>query len=128
MSNKQRIASARVRGQGPAGGGTWTFIGQRGSALVLLALAPWFALAAPLAARGGYEGLRDFLASPVHAIAVGVLVVAAALHMWIGVMEIVEDYIHKPFGKFALLSINIIVCAAAAGAGVVALYALAMGA
>lgn len=125
MANKQRIASVRASGRG---GGTWTFIGQRGSALALVALAPWFALAAPLAARGGYEGLRDFFANPVHAFGVGVLVIASALHMWLGVIEIVEDYIHRPSSKFILLSINIMVCAAAAGAGVVALYALSMGA
>jgi succinate dehydrogenase / fumarate reductase membrane anchor subunit len=124
MSRKARIASAGAPGRG----GTMTFVLQRGSALALLVLAPWFALAAPLAARDGYDGVRDFFLQPVNTGAMGVLVVAACLHMYLGITEVIEDYMHKPFGKNGLMALNGLVCFAAAVAGVAALAALNRGA
>jgi succinate dehydrogenase membrane anchor subunit len=119
-TRNQRIASARAPGV-RGGAGAWTFIGQRASALALLVLGPWFALAAPLAARGGYESVRAFFAQPVNALTCVVLVLAACLHMYLGVTEIIEDYLDKPAGRNAALTLNAVVCLLAAAIGVVAL-------
>lgn len=124
MAKNERIASVGAARRG----GTWNFMLQRGSSLALLVLTPWFAFAAPLAARDGYEGLRAFMVQPLHMSAVAILVVVSCVHMNLGLTEVIEDYIHKPFGKYGLITLNALVCLAAAVVGVGALVLLYQGA
>jgi succinate dehydrogenase / fumarate reductase membrane anchor subunit len=126
MAKSSRIASARAAGE-PGGKGAWTFIAQRSTALAILIVAPWFALAAALAAQQGYEGLRGFFVNPINAGATAVLVIAACWHMQIGMHEIIEDYIHKPGARGLLSFVNMAVATVFAIAGVLALAKMNFG-
>jgi succinate dehydrogenase / fumarate reductase membrane anchor subunit len=126
MAKSSRIATARAADE-PGGKGAWTFIAQRATALAILIVAPWFALAAALAGRNGYEGLYGFFANPINAGATVVLVIAACWHMQIGMHEIIEDYIHKPGTRGFLAFANLAVATVFAIAGVLALAKLNFG-
>jgi succinate dehydrogenase / fumarate reductase, membrane anchor subunit len=110
------------RTTGAARAGTSHFIAQRFTALMLLLLGPWFIVSAALSLReGGYKAASDFLATPVNAVGVMLLVAAGLYHMQLGMQEVVLDYIHKPAAKMLLLVLNAL-APLALGAG--ALYAL----
>jgi succinate dehydrogenase / fumarate reductase membrane anchor subunit len=117
MSDKQRI-----KGAGRAGHGTGGFIAQRASAVALLFLGPWFIINMALVARVGGEGPLAFLSAPLNKGLAAVFLIAACWHMQIGMREIIEDYIGKADTRKALESLNMLVAALAALAG---LYALA---
>src|SRR5689334_17316460 len=108
-SPAMRSSLGKVRGHGSGHGGTGHFIAQRVTAIALLILGPWFvisfALSKPhgVAANAGYVAALDFLAQPINAVGVILLLVAGLYHMQIGMQEIVEDYIHKPVTKALLL-------------------------
>ena len=127
MANAQRsmrTSLGKVRGHGSGHGGTGHFIAQRVTAVALLFLAPWFVISIALSkehgemANPGYVAAIDFLAQPVNAIGVILLLAAGLYHMQIGMQEVVEDYIHKPVTKALLLMINALLCIAV-GAGAV---------
>jgi succinate dehydrogenase / fumarate reductase membrane anchor subunit len=50
-----------------------------------------------------YAAVRAYLAQPVVAVAMLALVLSAAIHMRIGLKEIIEDYVHGEGAKVAAL-------------------------
>jgi succinate dehydrogenase / fumarate reductase membrane anchor subunit len=114
-----RTPLGRVRHHGASGEGTGHFIATRFTSIALAMLAPWFVVAAALSMRdGAYVSAIDFLSHPVNAVGVILLVVTGLYHMSIGMQEVVLDYIHKPFAKILLLTLNALV-PLALGAGAV---------
>src|SRR5262245_36347222 len=113
-----RSPLGRVRNHGASGAGTGHFIAQRVTSIALAILAPWFAISAALAMRdGSYLSAIDFVAQPINAIGVILLVIIGLYHMSLGMQEVILDYIAKPFSKVALLVLNAFVpllCAAGA--------------
>lgn len=87
--------------------GTGHFIGQRASAIALLILATWFVVSAALTMDGPtYLAAIDYISSPVHAVGLALLVMVSIYHMRIGMGEVINDYIRRPFTKVALLLLN----------------------
>ena len=86
------------------------FIAERVSSVALVPLVLWAVWSAITLARGGYDGARLWLASPINAVLVVLLVVVGFHHMQIGMRVIIEDYIHKPSSKAVLLIANAFVC------------------
>ncbi len=124
-----RTALGRVRAHGASGQGTGHFIGQRVSAIALLALGLWFLVAVVLEMRSpGYVSAIDFLSAPLNAVGVVLLLVAAFYHMRIGMQEIVEDYIHKPLTKAVLLLFNTLVLIALGAGAIFAVLIVNFGA
>ena len=74
--------------------GTSTFVMQRASAVILLPFAIWFLWI--IAAKSGqsFDAMAAWMASPFTKILLGAFVTVGALHGRIGVMEVIEDYIH----------------------------------
>ena len=66
---------------------------QRRSAVLLAPLTIWFVISLLLLPDLDYATLRQWIAHPGHALAVGGLVCAASLHACLGLEVIVEDYV-----------------------------------
>ncbi len=75
--------------------GTSKFILQRATAVVLLPLMLWFLVSLIGHAGASHFIMRDWLASPLNAILMALLIVIGMFHMRIGMSEIIEDYIHS---------------------------------
>ncbi|MBI1188427.1 MAG: succinate dehydrogenase, hydrophobic membrane anchor protein [Alphaproteobacteria bacterium] len=112
-----RTPLSRVRGSGAAHGGTEHFIAQRVTAIALLGLALWFAIAAALHIDS-FEEAVAFVRDPVNAVGVILLLLVGARHMMIGMQVVIEDYIAKPGTRTLLLIANAFACAAFAAAGI----------
>lgn len=87
-------ALKRVRGLGSARSGTETFWRQRVTAVANIPLVIFLILSVVANIGADYVSVRAYLAQPVVAILMLALVINAAIHMRIGLKEIIEDYVH----------------------------------
>jgi succinate dehydrogenase / fumarate reductase membrane anchor subunit len=123
-----RTALGRARGLGSAKHGVGHFIGQRVSAVALLALTLWGVASALSVAGGGYDGARTWLASPVNATLLSLLIIVGVYHAGLGLRTIIEDYIERPVTKAGLLVLNAFVGWGAAALAVVSILKVTFGA
>ena len=89
----------RIRGLGAAHHGTETFWRQRLTAVAnvpLVIFLIWFVVSH---AGASYEKVRECLANPIVAVLMLALIWSAAIHMRIGLREIIEDYVHTKMCK-----------------------------
>lgn len=118
MRESIRTPLGKVRGLGAAKEGVHHFITLRATAIALIFLLPWFLISLFSAVRGGYDGAIDFISNPVNAVLILLTLGASLYHMRLGMEEVINDYIAKPFTKMLLLMLNsfvsIILFAAAA--------------
>ena len=84
----------RVRGLGAAHHGTETFWRQRLTAVANVPLVILLFLAIVTHIGASYAEVHAFIARPVVALALVALILSAAIHMRIGLKEIIEDYVH----------------------------------
>ena len=101
-------ALKRVRGLGSARSGTETFWRQRVTAVANIPLVIFLILAIVTHIGADYGTMRAFIARPLVALAFLALINSAAIHMRIGLKEIIEDYVHGPGIKFVMLILNIL--------------------
>ncbi|HRP94717.1 MAG TPA: succinate dehydrogenase, hydrophobic membrane anchor protein [Rhodocyclaceae bacterium] len=78
-------------------GGQRAWIVQRLSALYLLLCVVGGAAWLLLYGRPGFEGWRGFVAHPAGALALLLFYTALFAHAWVGLRDVVLDYVH-PFG------------------------------
>jgi succinate dehydrogenase / fumarate reductase membrane anchor subunit len=123
-----RTPLSRARGLGASHHGVGHFIGQRASAVALLFLLLWGVLAALKLAPLSYEGLVDWLHSPLHAAPLVLLLAAGFYHVRIGAQVIIEDYVHQPLIKTASLLANTFVCYGAAVLAILSVLKVAFSA
>jgi succinate dehydrogenase / fumarate reductase membrane anchor subunit len=94
----------RVRGLGAAHHGTETFWRQRVTAVANIPLMIFFVLSIVSHIGASYAQVKAYLAQPVVAVLMLALILSAAIHMRIGLREIIEDYVHaKGFKVVSLL-------------------------
>jgi len=96
--------------------GQRAFVLQRLSALVLLAFLAAGALRLAFGAPLGFAQWQAWSAQPLAAAALLVLTVALLLHAWVGIRDVVLDYVHPLALRLAILAI------AAAGLAGLALW------
>jgi succinate dehydrogenase / fumarate reductase membrane anchor subunit len=84
----------RVRGLGAAHRGTDTFWRQRVTAFANIPLTIFLILAVVSHIGSSYDDVRTYLAHPIAALVILALIVSAAIHLRIGLKEIIEDYVH----------------------------------
>jgi succinate dehydrogenase / fumarate reductase membrane anchor subunit len=123
-----RTPLGRARGLGAAKTGVGHFIGQRVSAVALIALALWLVSAATTIARGDFDSAILWLRNPVNATLACLTTLAAFYHMQLGMRVIIEDYIERPVSRMALLIANLLVCLAAAALTIICLLKVAFAA
>jgi succinate dehydrogenase / fumarate reductase membrane anchor subunit len=124
---KYRTAARRVRGLGAARTGTGHFIGQRVTSVALLFLTIAFiVIVAGLIGRN-HAAVVQIIGSPVVAILLTLFVGTTIYHMWIGMQEIIIDYVHEDGPKFAALLANSFFCVLVAVACIFGLFRISFG-
>ena len=128
VSSKKEFRSPleASRGLGSAKDGTHHWVVQRISAIALIPLSVWFVYSFLTAVMADANAARQFVAQPVNAILLFLLVEAMLYHGALGVQVVVEDYIHKPCCKIiALVGVKlgtvVLMAAAALAIGKIAL-------
>ncbi|HMO43641.1 MAG TPA: succinate dehydrogenase, hydrophobic membrane anchor protein [Phenylobacterium sp.] len=106
-----RTPLSRARGLGAAGHGVGHWISERVTSVALIPLVLWGVFAALRLARSDYEVAVAWMAAPLNAVLLGLLVVISFMHMHTGMRVVVEDYIHRRITKTGLLLLNLFVCA-----------------
>jgi succinate dehydrogenase / fumarate reductase membrane anchor subunit len=127
MAPKYRTAARRVRGLGAARSGTGDFIMLRTTSVALLFLTIAFIVIAVGLIGRNHAAVVQILGSPLVAILLLLFVVTTAYHMWIGMQEIIIDYVHAEGPKFAALLANSFFCVLVGVASVFALFRIAFG-
>ena len=105
-----RTSLGRAKGLGAAKHGVGHWISERISSVALVPLSLWAVFSVLNLARVGYDGALLWLHSPVNAVLAGLMMLITFQHMHAGLRVVVEDYIHKPGTKAALLLLNLFVC------------------
>ena len=111
---------AKARGLGAAHRGTETFWRQRVTAVANVPLVIFLILAIVTHIWADYETMRAFIARPLVALAFLALIISAAIHMRIGLKEIIEDYVHGGAKVVAILLATFF----AAGVGLASVVAI----
>ena len=105
-----RTSLGRAKGLGAAKHGVGHWISERITSVALVPLGLWAVFSVLNLARVGYDGAVLWLHAPVNAVLAALLMLITFQHMHAGLRVVVEDYIHKPGTKAALLVLNLFVC------------------
>ena len=107
------------------GAGEWT--AERLSSLILVPLTLWGLWTGYTLSGTGYDAALDWFRAPVNAVLLAVTLLISVWHMQMGLKVIVDDYIHKPGSRGALLGLIGLACLVIAAAGVFFIVRLALG-
>jgi succinate dehydrogenase / fumarate reductase membrane anchor subunit len=125
--NSFQTPLARARGMGASRTGVHHWIAQRVSALILAPMLVYVLVRLCLAGAGGYERAHATVAHPGVAICLCILLVSTFMHAKLGLQVVIEDYVHKPCVKMALLFANLLAALLLSVAGVLAVLRITMG-
>ncbi len=99
-----RTPIAQIRGLGSAKDGVGHWKMQRLTAIANVILVSWFLISAISLAGASYEETRAWLASPLSASLMLLLIASAFYHTKLGVQVVIEDYVHHEGIKLASLA------------------------
>ena len=122
-----RTPLARVRGLGASRSGTLDFWHMRVTSVALVPLSLAFVIIVVVLLGRNHAAVVQILGSPLVAILMLLFLVTNAYHMWIGMQEIIIDYIHDELPKLAALMANTFFCIATGLACVFAILRLSFG-
>lgn len=126
-SSSRRSTLSRVRHLGSAHDGTHHFWVQRLTAVALIPLTVWFVVSIVMLAGAPHEEVAAWLARPVPAILMVLLVAATFHHAQLGLQVVIEDYVHQPALRLTSLILVKLGAAALGFAAVFAVLKLAFG-
>ena len=120
----------KVRGLGSAHEGAHHWLLQRFTAIGNLVLMLWLLASFLLLPDLGYATISAYLAKPVPAVAMILLIASLFWHARLGLQVLIEDYVQTPGNKFATLALLNLATIGGAAFGIfcVARLALAGGA
>ena len=102
-----RSPLGRVRGLGSAREGVGHWWAQRMTALALVPLALWFVPTLIGLTGADHAAARDWIAAPVPASLLVLLIVVTFYHGALGLQVVIEDYVHHEGAKLAaLIAVN----------------------
>jgi succinate dehydrogenase / fumarate reductase membrane anchor subunit len=127
--SEQRIRTplGRVRGLGSARSGTDHFWQQRVSAVALLSLTLVFVVIVISLLGRNHAAVTQILGSPPVAILMLLFIGASVYHMWLGMQEIIVDYVHEDLSRLFMLMCNTFFCICIAAACGFAVLKLSFG-
>jgi succinate dehydrogenase / fumarate reductase membrane anchor subunit len=102
-STTMKTPLGRVRGLGSARSGTTTFWHQRLTSVAGIPLTIAFIVIVIALLGRNHAAAVQILGSPLVAILMLLFIINTAYHMWIGMQEIIVDYVHDDLMKFAAL-------------------------
>ena len=119
---------ARVRGLGSAHRGTETFWRQRLTAVANVPLVLFLIWSIVTHIGADYATVKAYFAQPLAAAAMLALVISAAIHMRIGLKEIIEDYVHGEGAKIAAVILATFFAVGVGLASALAIVKISLGA
>jgi succinate dehydrogenase / fumarate reductase, membrane anchor subunit len=122
-----RTTTGRIRGLGSAREGVDHWKAQRLSALSNILLVLWFVFSMIALAGGGYAEYRAWIASPITASLMILLIISVFHHARLGVQVVIEDYVHHEGAKVASLAALTLVAVGLAVACIVAVLKISLG-
>jgi succinate dehydrogenase / fumarate reductase membrane anchor subunit len=93
---------ARARGLGSAKEGVQHWLAQRVTAVFLIFLVGWLVYAMIVLAGADFAAAREFIATPLNAALLVVLVIVLLYHAMLGMQVVIEDYVHRPATEITL--------------------------
>jgi succinate dehydrogenase / fumarate reductase membrane anchor subunit len=122
-----RTPARRVRGLGAARSGTGDFWRQRVTSAAGIPLSIALVVIVVALLGRSHAAVVQILGSPIVAIVMLLFIVNSAYHMWIGMQEIILDYVHEDKWKFLSLMANTFFVFAVAFASAFAILKLSFG-
>lgn len=122
-----RTPLARARGLGSAKHGAGHWLSERVTSVALVPLSLWAVGAALSLSKAGYDGAVAWLHAPLNAVLSVLLLAVGFQHMHAGLRVVVEDYIHTPLNRSALLLANLFVCVLGASLAIFCILKVAFG-
>jgi succinate dehydrogenase / fumarate reductase membrane anchor subunit len=117
----------KVRGLGSAHSGSHHWLLQRFTAIGNLVLSLWLVASFALLPDFEFATVREWIARPLAASAIALLVVSVFWHARLGLQVLIEDYVHSHANKFACIAMLNLFIIAGAGFGLFAIIRLALG-
>jgi succinate dehydrogenase / fumarate reductase membrane anchor subunit len=122
-----RSPLGRAVGLGSAKEGVEHWWLQRITAVALVPLVLWFVIAIIRLVGADVDSVRGWIANPLPAILLVLLLIATFYHAALGLQVVVEDYIHGELVKLGLVMVVRLGCFALAVAGIFAVLLTAAG-
>ena len=116
----------RVRGLGAAHAGPHHWLLQRWTAIGNFLLIAFLAVSLLLLPNLSYVTVTGWIARPVPAVAIALLIISTFWHARLGLQVFIEDYVHGANRVAALIALNL-VAFAGAGFGLFCIIRLALG-
>jgi succinate dehydrogenase / fumarate reductase membrane anchor subunit len=123
VSGKRFVKGVKVSER--HGAGEWK--AERLSSVILIPLTVWGLWSGWVLSGAGYEGALEWFRSPVNAVLLAATLLVSLWHMNMGLKVIVDDYIHRPASRNALVGLIGLACVILAAAAVFFIVRLALG-
>jgi len=124
---QMRTPLGRVRGLGAAHSGTGHFWHQRVTSVAGIPLTIAFIIIVIALLGRSHATVVQVLGSPLVAIVILLFIINMAYHMWIGMQEIILDYVHADLLKLMALLANTFYVFAVSLAAIYAVLKLSFG-
>ena len=116
----------KVLGLGSAKSGTSHWWAQRLTAISLVPLTIWFTIQILTLPHGNYEMVVAWIAQPMNAILIVLLIISLIYHSSLGLQVVIEDYVHGATKLVVLITVQLLHVALAV-AGIYAVIVLSVG-
>ncbi|MBE5072991.1 succinate dehydrogenase, hydrophobic membrane anchor protein [Erythrobacteraceae bacterium E2-1 Yellow Sea] len=117
----------KVRGLGSAHHGAHHWLLQRFTAVGNLVLMLWLVASFIMLPDMGYATLAKWLAQPVSATAMILLVISTFWHARLGLQVVIEDYVHNSGTKFGVITLLNLATIGGGAFAVISVARLALG-
>jgi succinate dehydrogenase membrane anchor subunit len=117
----------RARGLGSARAGTTTFWHQRVTAVAGIPLTTAFIVIVLALLGRNHAATVQILGSPLVAILMLLFIITTVYHMWIGMQEIIVDYVHDEVMRYGAILANLFFSIVVAFACTYAILKLSFG-